>query len=493
MPSPDYMIVYRRFDFEKVKACLTEVGAFCRDVRSADSKSAVIPLCLVEYSKEVRSSIQLLRKRGYAPPTDIVEKFTRTYDLKMCQHVPTYGPAEDIHSFHHLLYSNQLVTGVYKNSRKLIRESEGQSNPGSGEYPVYVPFEIHEDEMTASCIEYYLFWKHNVDMGRYYATDQYYVQVYILELLLDGIDVSELKGKYCGKLESLADAYSRDLVTEYLMLKDEPLFTNYTWQPYRQYALWKFITGGPGNISSDNQKMLLKELGYQESFYSRSRPNTYLLILTNLFWRICREYPEGVPGLNAILWHPKVIKDALDLTEPVIVRICVPSSEFIKEFGMMSEDVEYFYWRYVRERYTRKMPVKYFGMNIVPFMNKLLDRFFNPPKMVEVKIDADAVRAAQEDLDYVVATIASHDEPPEEEAPAEEKRTAVDGDLWSSMKGKLSDSCLEYLKKCMSGTKAVNRLEDDINGIALDTVGDTIVEGGRIVEDYREDLTRILT
>ena len=40
--------------------------------------------------------------------------------------------------------------------------------------------------------------------------------------------------------------------------------------------------------------------------------------------------------------------------------------------------------------------------------------------------------------------------------------------------------------------KAVAELEDSINAKAMDTVGDTVIDDGSVVDDYREDLGRVL-
>jgi hypothetical protein len=107
------------------------------------------------------------------------------------------------------------------------------------------------------------------------------------------------------------------------------------------------------------------------------------------------------------------------------------------------------------------------------------------------KLDLEAIARAERDLDEVTRIMATGEEP-EEEAPAEETSEEPGG--WDSFAESLTEAEAEYLRSALGNRlkKKDGSIEDSVNGKALDAIGDTVLEGGSIVEDYREDLEGIL-
>ena len=107
------------------------------------------------------------------------------------------------------------------------------------------------------------------------------------------------------------------------------------------------------------------------------------------------------------------------------------------------------------------------------------------------KLDLEAIAEAERDLDEVTRIMAT-EETEEEDIPEEESPGSGNG--WDAFADSLADSELIYLRSALEGTlsKKDGSVEDSINGKALDTVGDTVLEGGTIVEDYRGDLEAVL-
>ena len=107
------------------------------------------------------------------------------------------------------------------------------------------------------------------------------------------------------------------------------------------------------------------------------------------------------------------------------------------------------------------------------------------------KLDLEAIARAERDLDEVTRIMATGEEP-EEEAPAEETSEEPGG--WGSFAESLTEAEAEYLRSALGNRlkKKDGSIEDSVNGKALDAIGDTVLEGGSIVEDYREDLEGIL-
>ena len=78
----------------------------------------------------------------------------------------------------------------------------------------------------------------------------------------------------------------------------------------------------------------------------------------------------------------------------------------------------------------------------------------------------------------------------EEDAPADVNETH---DPWEGFAASLTGEEREYLRKALDGeTSARPGIEDAVNGKALTHVGDTVLEDGRPVEDYLEELRRMM-
>jgi len=111
-----------------------------------------------------------------------------------------------------------------------------------------------------------------------------------------------------------------------------------------------------------------------------------------------------------------------------------------------------------------------------------------------IEIDPEKLRKAESDLDEVTGMMGvddAQDEEPEAmpEAPAEEG--------WSAFAASLTEDEKDYIRSVLAGEpsaiggKAI-RLEDSINGKAMDAVGDAVVEDGEPIEDYIEQLQEMM-
>lgn len=110
-----------------------------------------------------------------------------------------------------------------------------------------------------------------------------------------------------------------------------------------------------------------------------------------------------------------------------------------------------------------------------------------------VELDRDAVDNAERDLEQVTDMMRVDDPGEGPATPAEEGREVVhmgDGDQWARFSMLLRDDEKVYLRSILDGVPHADvRLDDSINAKSMDTVGDTVVEGGCIVEDYRSEVS----
>lgn len=122
-----------------------------------------------------------------------------------------------------------------------------------------------------------------------------------------------------------------------------------------------------------------------------------------------------------------------------------------------------------------------------------------PPES-DFKLDGAMIDAAKTDLDAVTCLMSTEEDVV---APVEMEVEAIpsSGDPWRDLASALDDACRGYLSAMLesegdrypreSGIRG-KAVEDRINAIAMDLVGDAVVEGGEIVEDYLEDIRRAL-
>lgn len=113
----------------------------------------------------------------------------------------------------------------------------------------------------------------------------------------------------------------------------------------------------------------------------------------------------------------------------------------------------------------------------------------------EVILDSDWISSAEEDLDAVKGMM-STDDVWEGAAPVAGDDAPADGTLASL----LTDDQKAYLRASLAGPEESGRvlerigatvfgMEDSINAVAMDVLGDAIVEDGRAVEEYRDEIS----
>ena len=166
----------------------------------------------------------------------------------------------------------------------------------------------------------------------------------------------------------------------------------------------------------------------------------------------------------------------------------------------------------VRMKRTGK-PVKVskftaFGMDCKDILSKSVSAWYEEKEIAEIKekasnlkLDRDAVTGAQEALRDVTRMMKTEeDETPSEpvEKPIEVKETSGS---WSGLIQAMDDSQKGYLKAILEGKGKsylkdngliMTRMEDSINGLSMDRIGDNIVENGEIFQEYLTDIQACL-
>ena len=123
----------------------------------------------------------------------------------------------------------------------------------------------------------------------------------------------------------------------------------------------------------------------------------------------------------------------------------------------------------------------------------------NRPREKELRLDGDAIAAAESDLSSVTEMMRVED-PDEAVEETTCENTGDKGDPWARFRDSLSDVEKGYIAAVLADPTSAkgylrsngSRLEDDINRKALDTVGDTVIEDCTPVEDYVEELRKMV-
>ena len=169
----------------------------------------------------------------------------------------------------------------------------------------------------------------------------------------------------------------------------------------------------------------------------------------------------------------------------------------------------------VRMRRTGK-PVKVtkfsaFGMDCKELLTKTVSAWYENKEIAEIKerannlvLDREAVSGAQAALRDVTQMMRSEDdvveqspEPAESPLKVPEKVTGT----WSDLVGALDDKQRGYLAAALEGKArqflkdnglVASRVEDSINAMAMDSIGDNIIEDGNVFEEYAGELKAAL-
>ena len=101
----------------------------------------------------------------------------------------------------------------------------------------------------------------------------------------------------------------------------------------------------------------------------------------------------------------------------------------------------------------------------------------------KVSLDMDLVKSATDDLYAVTDMMRIEDSEEEEVVPAAPASIRTE-DPWADLRRMLTPEALEYIRLSMDGTRLDILKEKAVNEAAMETIGDALVEDGKVSEDY---------
>ena len=369
------------------------------------------------------------------------------------------------------------------------------------EHPVY-------KDLSKGSFAYYVYWRDCFRKGRYLDTDNGYVN-----LLLTEIINTESPDDARRDLETLLGVYgdgSQNLIA--LTLMDHTLCNRGRFTDYRSYDdrmvtnCWidAFLHGDP-SLELD-QTML-------DRMRSGSFSVTYMESAVPL-----RPFGKALRKIFAEISKKKDLRALLNPRPVSAVRSVYVSLDYFR--GKREVRVEFDDYLGCRKLSTfidkavkfasayakngSGPTFSFAGLKCCDIIAGCIDEDrISGQRDVHIRLDPEAVAAAESDLRAVTELMRTEEEPEEtqvtEETPVQEAVTT--SGPWETFFASLTGTEKEYIKiisREPAGAPAFLRshsltrigMEDAINNKALDTVGDTVLEDGTVVDDYIEDMEK---
>ena len=370
--------------------------------------------------------------------------------------------------------------------------------------------------------KYYAYWRGQTRKGVYGESDFGYLWLYLCELVNIQADpqqcLDQIKGLHraYGQYDTdklIGKTYYEYAVVHKLVIDDPSIYeSNLT----ACLCIEQFLDGKPAH---PDKKLLL--------FLSAIDDKT-----------ISREFDEDCVGItcsalkaagDALKSEGTSIRDYCNpQTKPVQVtpygdlkyfslnrKLTVNSLDYIynSAFNNSLKEIVKATFSAVRMKRTGK-PVKIakcsaFEMDCKTILTKAVSSWYESKEIAEIKerasnlkLDRQAVTGAQaalKDVTIMMRTDIDEATVAKVEAPIEPVRKIADS--WKGLAETLTEDQKGYLSAALEGKAAsflkdkgliMARVEDSINGIAMDSVGDNIVENGEVFEEYVDDVRSCL-
>ena len=360
---------------------------------------------------------------------------------------------------------------------------------------------------------YYLFWRTQARKGRYLETDNGYLRLFVAEIVSCSDDPFEAVRVLKEIRDIYRDSEIRKFVSttilEYSLVYGLPIdstegayesalngvaFMCLNRQPIQEMPLEVIAS------ISDYDPSDLKRLGEegikaineslrridQERVALGIPPTMELFnvqgISHSAFYTIRRDFP--VPSFSSS-YQTFILKR---------------SSQFRTYIRNTIAVVTMFLNKYSGKKVTVKIP-KYHGERTVKIIENSVKKAMGlDAGRKKVELDPSALKGAREDLEAVKDMMTV--ETGEEEEKEEKEETVIEG--WGALAKALDDDQKRYLTEALNGGNrcasiakecglTVVKMEDSINSLSMDAVGDAIVENQSVVEDYTDDVAGIVS
>ena len=410
-------------------------------------------------------------------------------------------------------------------SPHLKSDIERNWNVESKERQNYVPSGfINPDyrSFTEQQRKFYVYWREQCRKGNYGETDTGYVWLYLCELINIKAEPDETFDQILGLHDAYGDFGDDRIIGktcfEYAIVHKLPMPRPSVYESniLGCMVMEQFLKG----MDTEPDKNLLMFLsGISDKTMLREFDEDCIGITLSLLIRIQEKMKEQETTIDKycdVERLPTVLSvfDGLKYFKEIRkARFSYSNYIYNAAFDDSLKEIMKSAFAAVRLKRTSK-PIKVtkfsaFGMDCKEMMAETVSEWYEGKEIKEIKdransmvLDREAVSGAESALRAVTKMMSSEQPEP---APAEEfKEEPVSkgpSDSWKGLSKSLDEKQKEYLSACLEGKGAaylitagipVSRMEDSINTLAEDCVGDIIVENSVVFEEYAAELKGIL-
>ncbi len=413
---------------------------------------------------------------------------------------------------------------------KCIMESLASYRSVSSEEPVtYTPSKFRRPDpsiLSSDKLAYYVYWRTMTLKGVYLDTDQGYMWMRLCEI----INLEKDPAHALELLMSLRDAYGsgrEDIlsatVNEYAVMMDLPIpNTESADNPiWIMFVMYKHLMARP--IQDLSPAMFGKLSARIDPKYMDQRMETEFCEVANHALRMIDAHMHATTGrrvCDMIQVRPNTIR------REMFRQLHYEGPNRIIEFGYRDldkcEDLKELFTgimktvvRSVRKRKGLNYPniPKTFPKDHRDVVEKAVDGWYTDretaramSRPVHIVLDTEAIESASADLDAVTQMMAVPEDDTDhvaEEVTVTVRPEVQSGTGWDALASSLDDDCRGYLSASLEGVRAaktfvrehgltVSTIEGRINDLAMDAVGDIIVEDCVVIEDYIDDVRGML-
>ncbi len=410
-------------------------------------------------------------------------------------------------------------------SPHLKSDIERNWNVESKERQNYVPSGfINPDyrSFTEQQRKFYVYWREQCRKGNYGETDTGYVWLYLCELINIKAEPDETFDQILGLHDAYGDFGDDRIIGktcfEYAIVHKLPMPRPSVYESniLGCMVMEQFLKG----MDTEPDKNLLMFLsGISDKTMLREFDEDCIGITLSLLIRIQEKMKEQETTIDKycdVERLPTVLSvfDGLKYFKEIRkARFSYSNYIYNAAFDDSLKEIMKSAFAAVRLKRTSK-PIKVtkfsaFGMDCKEMMAETVSEWYEGKEIKEIKdransmvLDREAVSGAESALRAVTKMMSSEQPEP---APAEEikQEPVIKGpsDSWKGLSESLDEKQKEYLRACLEGKGAaylrtagipVSRMEDSINTLAEDCVGDIIVENSVVFEEYAAELKGIL-
>lgn len=368
------------------------------------------------------------------------------------------------------------------------------------------------ESFSAEQLSYYLFWRTSFMEGRYLETDNGYIRLLVAEIITCYDDPREA----IGVLRRIREVY------------DDPTISKAIPVTIAEYSLvhgmlvddvegaYESLLNGVACLHMSIQpmadmplKVLVSISGIDSATISGLDKETVKAINMSLRRidkeRVALGLPQTMELFNVkTIAHSAFYTLKRDFPMPADVgtfqTFVVKRNSLFRSYIFNTIKLVLAYVSKIHGKNVKIKIPKYHGERTLKIIEASVFEAFglDPKGRKEVKLDKDALKGARQDLEAVTEMMSTETEEEPEEEKEEEKPEG-----WDALVSMFDDSQIEYLKEALedgkrcasiakSSGRTVIKMEDSINSLAMDTVGDTIVENQSVVEDYYDEVRDML-